>query len=278
MSFSFKKILIPVDFTINTKVAIKKAIELADAGTEIHLFYVQAGNIFERILKTKSKYYNDSSHQQTRKKLLELKQSIKEISSDITVSFSISICNSIQKCIEEKITQLNFDLVIIGKNTRHSSLPFLNTVTPNEVAKNTGVTVLTAKPGSIHSSIRTMVVPITTDITHFKEEIITTISRKFKVKIYLVTFGDENQMNLHTSSLIRVYHWIKTSLRCQVEYTVLRGDNKAKAILRYAEMLNADILLVNPKTETKISWLNNHISDMLSPQSNLQVLAVQSQS
>ena len=38
---SFKNILIPVDFSVNTDVAIKKAMDLAEDHTIIHLLHVQ---------------------------------------------------------------------------------------------------------------------------------------------------------------------------------------------------------------------------------------------
>jgi nucleotide-binding universal stress UspA family protein len=38
----FRTILLPVDFEINTEMAVKKALELSDPGqTVIHLFHVQ---------------------------------------------------------------------------------------------------------------------------------------------------------------------------------------------------------------------------------------------
>ncbi|HET7898016.1 MAG TPA: hypothetical protein VFL47_10110, partial [Flavisolibacter sp.] len=65
-----------------------------------------------------------------------------------------------------------------------------------------------------------------------------------------------------------------TSLRCPVEYAVVHGSNKAKAILQYAEKTGADILLVQPEKETKIGWGDRHISDVLPRGSKMQVLAV----
>ena len=52
MSIFFKSILIPVDFSINTEVAIKKAVALAEVGTAIHLLYVQ--NPILTVLPTRS--------------------------------------------------------------------------------------------------------------------------------------------------------------------------------------------------------------------------------
>ena len=41
MGYSFKTILVPVDFSVNTEVAVKKALVLADETTTIHLLHVQ---------------------------------------------------------------------------------------------------------------------------------------------------------------------------------------------------------------------------------------------
>ena len=88
--------------------------------------------------------------------------------------------------------------------------------------------------------------------------------------------NEEPEVDDHNASaLLQVYQWLKTSIHCPVEYAVLQGHNKAKAILAYAEKINADILLVHPETETKIGWLNKQISDVLPPASKMQVLAIQ---
>jgi hypothetical protein len=168
------------------------------------------------------------------------------------------------------------DLIIIGKNCHHSWFPFLNTVIPTKIVQQTGIAVLTAKPGSIYNKIRTVVVPIAGEATKNKMEALSLICRKFKIKIYLVTFmsNDNKPSDFNASALLKMYQWLKTSIHYPVEYAVLHGHNKAKAILNFAEKINADILLVHPESETKIGWMNRHISDMLPPASKVQVLTV----
>jgi hypothetical protein len=133
------------------------------------------------------------------------------------------------------------------------------------------------KPGSIHNTIRTVVISISGEVTKRKLEIISVICRKFKVKIYLVTFtnGGNAQQDQNASALLQIYQWLKTSVHCPVEYAVLNRENKAKSILDYAEKINADILLIHPEPESKIGWLNKQISDMIPPASKIQVLTLQ---
>ena len=280
MNISFKSILVPVDFSINTEVAIKKALVLAQKGTAIHLVHVlnsfsngmPARNLKFFVQKNAGTYLKNAEQ-----KLKEWKGRIEEDNENIEVFISIRFEDSIQKTIEETAKKLRPDLIIIGKNSHHSWFPFLNTLTPNKIVHNTGIAVLTVKPGAVDNDIKTVLVPISTDAPNDKMEAISTFCRKFRVKIHLVTFlnKDNAPAGFHTSSLLQMYQWLKTSLNCPVEYAVLHGGNKAKAILNYAEKINADILLVHPETETKIGWPNKHISDVLPTASKVQVLTIQ---
>jgi len=280
MSISFKSILIPVDFSINTEVAIKKGLVLAERGTVIHLLHVH--NYLSSGLPTRSlKYFVQKNsgfyYKEAEDKLMEWKDRIEEENKNIEVIARIRFEGSIQKTIEETAKKLYPDLIIIGKNSHHSWFPFLNTVIPNKIVHHTGIAVLTVKPGAVDNDIKTVLVPISTDASRDKREAISAFCRKFRVKIYLVTFHNKGNApsRFHSSSLLQMYQWLKTSTNCPVEYAVLHGNNKAKAILNYAEKIKADILLVHPETETKIGWPNKHISDVLPTASKVQVLTIQ---
>ena len=279
MSISFKSILIPVDFSINTEVAIKKGLVLAERGTVIHLLHVH--NYLSNGLPTRSlKYFVQKNsgfyYKEAEDKLKEWKDRIEEENKDIEVIARIRFEGSIQKTIEETAKKLHPDLIIIGKNSHHSWFPFLNTVIPNKIVHRTGIAVLTVKPGAVDNDIKTVLVPISTDATKDKMEVISAFCRKFRVKIHLVTFRNKESVRsgLYASSLLQMYQLLKTSTNCSVEYAVLHGSNKAKAILNYAKKINADILLVHPETETKIGWPNKHISDVLPTASKVQVLTI----
>lgn len=280
MFHPFKTILIPVDLSINTEVAVKKGLELATCDTTIHLLHIQNSPVqdlpvvaYRYLVGGKA----GTSFSVVRAKMEQWKQAIEQTGEGVKVcTWVIRVDNSIQKNIEEKAKELKADLIIIGKNSHHSLLPLLNTVIPSKIVKQSGIPVLTVKPGSLHNRIKTVIVPITSDATTNKMEAIETICKRFRVKVYLVTFTSYKQPDeFYASVLLQMYQWLKTSVHCPVEYAVLRGKNKAKTLLNYAEKVNADILLVHPETETKIGWLNKHISDVLPAASKMQVLAVQ---
>jgi nucleotide-binding universal stress UspA family protein len=277
MDHYFKNILVPVDFTSNTEVAVKKAIELAETNSAIRLLYVnknQTIGFFNPVYEVVADI--PGSHDPAvEEKLHQWQRSISETLPYATVSAEIIKRDSVQHGIAQNAMNMSADLIIIGKSSHHSWLPFLNTVIPSELAKESGSAVLTVKSGGISNKTRTMVVPVTNDNAIHKLAMINAIYRKFHVKIYLATFADteERQPKFCTKAFLQLYQVLKGS-KYQVNYTVLSSNNKTKAILKYAEKLNADILLVDHDNETRIGWPNKHISDIIPEHSKLQVWAV----
>ena len=174
-------ILVPVDFSENTGLAISKALEFCqkcNSSYTIHLFHVQriAGEgfsyFFSHLVSGISKQQVSSQMKQSSDRLEELKLSIQYDRSDIEVVCWVSFGDSIQESIIKKAMQLTADIIIIGKHSHHTLFPFLNTVIPNKLAIATGIPVLTAKPGSLHQEIKTIVIPLDRQFPRSKIELL----------------------------------------------------------------------------------------------------------
>jgi nucleotide-binding universal stress UspA family protein len=276
MADSFKNILIPVDFSVNTEVAVKKALEMADKNANLHLLHIKKWQLLKLGGLIGGKIGVERNHLSIEKKLGEWKCTIEDSNESIKVNIWVFDGGTVQDGIEKKAAQLAVDLIVLGKNAYHPRLPFLNTVVPNELASYTGIPVLTVKPGSMHNKIRKVVLPISYTPVFEKLDVISMLCRKYQVKIYLVTFNVESReaSEQNISSLLKVYQSLKTLVNCEVEYGVLNGHNIGMTILNFALQINADILLVEPKTETRTSWWNGHISDMLPYKSKIGVLNI----
>src|SRR5690349_6410722 len=102
---SFKTILIPVDFSINTEVAVSKTLEIIDTNSsDIYLLHVTSGNLSEDTL------------QSFELKLFQWKQTIEETLPAISVFCEIQQSSHIQKSIQDTAKRIQADLVVIGKN------------------------------------------------------------------------------------------------------------------------------------------------------------------
>ena len=101
------------------------------------------------------------------------------------------------------------------------------------------------------------------------------LCKRTSIRIHLVAFaGEEIYHDNPTSPLLKVYQWLKTTVHCPVEYALLPAGNRAKAILNYAEKIDADILLLQQDSETKIGWPNKQLPDILPADSKMQVITV----
>lgn len=274
MQKSFKTILIPVDFTLNTEVAICKALEICNSEeVSIHLQHIQNPSMSDVSFGRSSITEKEI---EANIKLKEWKQSIEEHFPMAEISYEVKGNASIEKGIIAKALEIEPDLIVIGKKSNHSWFPFLNTIIPASVSAKTKCAVLTVKPGSLHNKIKNIVVPVIDHIPGPKMDAVASICKNNRVRVFLVTFANEENVpeQFLASSLLKLYQWLKTALHCQVDYAVLHGRNKARSILRFAEKNKADILLLNSESETRIGWPGKHISDVIPPESKVQVLLV----
>lgn len=268
MVAAFKTGLIPVDFSINTEVAIAKAVSLLDGEkVVIHLLHVLPSFSFSG---------SSSDYEDCEKKLQQWKASIEEASQDVTVQWHIRKAGSVQKAISQTAMELQPDLVVIGQSGTHTGFSFFRPVLPITLSTATGIPVLTVKPGALHRQTKTVVIPVADALPENKLQTLELLCRKGRLNVHLVTFVNENSVasEFSASVLLQMYQWLKSRLRCPVDYAVVHGTNKAKALLQYTEKMNADILVVHSKVETRIGWGNRHISDVLPRGSKVQVLAL----
>jgi hypothetical protein len=71
---------------------------------------------------------------------------------------------------------------------------------------------------------------------------------------------------LDSEVFIDTYRSLSQELHYPVTYKVSVGNNIAKNILKYAQKIDADIVMVNPFDETSLSsLLGTHITDMADP-------------
>lgn len=264
---AFNTVLVPVDFSINTEVAIAKAVSLLD-GEEavIHLLHVFSSFSFS----------GNSRYEDSERKLQQWKASIEDGWQGVSVQWHIRKGGSVQKIISQAVKELKPDLVVIGQSATHTGFSFFRPVLPMMLSTATGIPVLTVKPGALHRQTKTVVVPVADALPENKLQALELLCRKGRLNVHLVTFVNENNVapEFSASVLLQMYQWLKSRLRCPVDYAVVHGTNKARALLQYTEKMNADILVVHSDVETRIGWGNRHISDVLPRGSKVQVLAL----
>lgn len=152
-----------------------------------------------------------------------------------------------------------------------------NSVCPNGLAKSTGYPVLTVMKNTGDTKIKIIVVPVGSFIPNRKIELVIELAKKYRAAIHLVTIPNEIDFGkTKGNSFLDTYRILKNGLTSAIEHHILKGNNLPKAILEYAECIGADLILVSPGTETKISNLTGkHINDALTTSSKLKILSIE---
>ncbi len=279
---AFNSILVPVDFSINTKVAVNKAIEMAVPGRSvIHLLHVLEKNVFRQVPIGASDMSIPVAvnKQNAEEKLLQLKACIWQSLPANQVEIHVVVSNKVEDAIITIAKALLPDLIIIGKNNHHSFLPFLNTVFSANLAESTNCPVLTVKPGAVNKKLKTVVIPVSDFFPKRKIELLSALSLNNQLDVHLltITHKSDRRDDFAGSALLHVMRTIRYKLQCMLHHSRVHSDNKAMAILNYAEKVEADMLVVNPESEATITtWMSKKdITDILRPATQLQVLSVQ---
>ena len=276
---NLKKILVPVDFSINTEFVVKQAIELANTtGAAIHLLHVIKPNrsnipATDLIISSGNKSYTAN---EVMRKLEEWKQAIEETIAESKVTIHL-VEGSVHENIINAAKKIQPQLIIIGEKCNHSFFRYFRPLCPNEISKLTGCPVLTIISGTRNSKMQNIVVPVRSFIPKRKIELLLVFAKMYRAKIHLVAV--QNKMgaeDAERNALLDTYRLLKTALSNSIEYHLLDSNNFPKAALKYAESIGADMMFVNPGAETKISSLTGkHINEVLAPSSKLKILFVE---
>ena len=271
MAIAFNKILIPVDFSLNTEIAVKKAAGLVGADeTVLHLLHVMRPG-------------RHALHQwkvwAVEKELEQWKDTIRQRYPALRVRTHILKGHSVQRMVIECAEMLKPDLIVIGRQNNRRRWSFSRGISPDGIAKKSDCPVLTVKPGSLDTRTRVIVIPIRDFLPERKLEWGVLLARRYKAQVHLLAIRDnpEPAQWALPQVFLKAYHHLRENLHHPIEYSSTGRHSPARAALNYAEMIMADIILVNPETESGISGFacSRHISDLLARDSKIQVLDVE---
>jgi len=276
MPVSFNNILLPVDFSIYTEVAVKKTIGLIEETRPAICLYHIISSFPRNILKP-NLFLSDSSRQyeQAKEKMLQWKNSIQELFPHVEVSSAIEIGGKIEKRIISKAKSMMPDLIVIGQKTRHSWFRFLNSISINKVAIKSNCPVLTVTPESMRQTIKSIVMPVGSFVPIRKIETIAALRRKFRIRVYLVTVKDKGMKKFSPDAILETYGLLKQIIRGPLEYHVLHSNNVPKAALEFADEIHADMLMVDPEKESMLTSFHlGNAHDSIYKNPHLQILTI----
>ena len=271
MAIAFDNILIPVDFSHNTEVAIKKAVGMTGReGVMLHLLHV---------IRPGRLPVHQFARWSAETELEKWREIIREKYPSVRVKTHILQGRNAQRMIIEYAGLLKPDLIVIGKNDPPERLSFFRRVSPNVIARESHCPVLTVKPGSVDSRTRIILIPIRDFLPERRLEWAVMLAKKCRAQLHLPAIQERSETKEWAlpQVFLKTYHYLRERLHQPIEYSATGRQNMARAALDCAELIMADIILLNPESESGISGLSGywHISDLLRKDSRIQVLEVE---
>ena len=252
----FNKILVPVDFTSGSRGLLEKAAEIAmeyDCSIRLlHVVPLHAGPSFDvgtggimiplEVIDAKK---------ELELKMHKLSAFIPFIQKDaLQQGFSI-VKGTWNEVIIDMVNHDNYDLVLIGQKggLLHKRNLYVNL---DKIAENTNIPVITAPVNRRLTKLYSIVIPVT-DFLPLRK-LIYGIYLAHNYNTTLKLLGIEN---IKTKSKVEYYLKKACSLvneNCDlpVELEMVVSDNVAHAVSEFANLHAADLIIVNPGTQTSM--------------------------
>ncbi|MBL0882056.1 MAG: hypothetical protein IBJ16_01690 [Chitinophagaceae bacterium] len=264
------------------QVAAEKALELSDPGeTCIHLVSViRFQSFLQRIFFTKiflkKQGYFTKRNIVAERKIEAIKIKIATNSPDTIVKTKIIVETALSDQLIKYTIQHDIDLVINTNKTSRSGFNWFKKDWSEELARKASVAVLTVTKGCLNHPIKSILLPVKSFVPERKIQVALAYAKKFNAHIHLVTLLDNNDSTakIRVDAFYLTYK-ILSEYGHPPQYKILQGSDSDVTLLRYADQIKADMILVNPNKKQRIpGMMRQKITDMLNPISALHILTL----
>lgn len=276
----FKNILIPVDSLYNAQIAVDKALELSEAGeTTIYLVaIIKYESFWHKLIYTNTQKQPRLNRKKelARKKLETLREKIYDVVPQILVKTIVIAETTISNNLLRFVQEQEIDLVIATNQQQKTGFSFFRKNIQEDLSVKANLAVLTVTKGCLNHPIKSIVLPVTSFVPERKIHMALAFSKRFNAHIHLVTILDSNDVNtkIRIDAFYLTYK-ILSELGHSPQYKILHGNDSDMSLVRYANQVKADMILVNPEKKKMIpGFFQGKITDMMQPLSALHILTL----
>jgi nucleotide-binding universal stress UspA family protein len=277
MPKTFYNLLVPVDFTVKSKWAISKAIDLANNfNCNIHLVHVVSTDLFPFIpIEAGSIFPYDMAidAENARVKLEAMRDTYRHhLCGGGSIEISLLQGNKSEQ-LAKYIEQYEMDLVVVGLSKFNLVHRVLSSVSISKLARKTNVPVLAIRSSGLVSHFKKIVLPLTSEIPVRRLQLATMMARSYRSTVYLVSLRKDD--NTTENILNKALEVVQSLSTIPVQCFMLEGKNLAKSTLEFSKRINADLIMANPLTEFIMPGFWNRLTrKLLSYDSKIPVITI----
>jgi len=267
----FKKILALIDFSHVSKHTAEEAALIASKfNSELHLLHVSPGSA-PPYLSLPGTYFFRT--RETDEELYRLnKYKLEKIKIELENRYSLSVRTheekgSLMEIVKNCIHRLQINLVVVGARKKTGLKEIIFGSVANSIIRLVKTEVLCINPESNCKKLKKIVIPVGEFIPKRKIRLAYELARKFAANIHLITLGKNvNSNGENYNALMSTYRYIRDLTNIPIECKTVAGNNLAEATLRYVEKIGADLILINPGMESKLSgWVGEIVNHSTIP-------------
>lgn len=275
----FNKILVPVDLSARSKPAVEKAIEIArQYNCHIHLLHVSSLSSLTTVAMAEGHMMVPAINVDTRQELnYQMNRLVKYVQFLSSNSFYVS--SSIQggtwnESVVDFVCDNNIDLVLIGQN-RSTLAKRKMYVNPDFIAEKTNIPVITIPSNRRLTKLYSIVIPVTNFLPVRKLMYGVYIGSFYNTTIKLLGIENERMKEQVQYYLAKSMQLLKDNCDVRVETEIIVSENVAEAVNEFAMLQSADLVIVNPGTQTKMpGFFSSLLGNILQKYSAPPILAV----
>jgi nucleotide-binding universal stress UspA family protein len=272
MNKLFNNILVPVDFSNASELAIEKAIDIANHfKCNIHLVFAPANRIGKKYGQRSSSNNGSTIDGSTvDRSTVDAEARLSQLQNRYTTQLhpGLLIHSSLRKgnmnrAVIEYTLRHNIDLVIIGKSGGLVRNLISGTYSINEITKHIECPVLTVRKDTASDKWMNIVLPVCSVLPIRKIMFASYLARKYNSRIHLLAMADDENGKSADSNkyLSKAYQLLRDNTNLMIECHMIRGHNIADTTLRFAQKINADLIVINPGQESRLPGFVNKLLD-----------------
>ena len=275
----FNKILVPIDFSRKSKAVVTKAVNLAKTyDCDIHLLHVISTSPFDAVSSAGGHMFipfNALSNREELERQLERLCDQIRIMSDFTLKVSYSLFKGLwEETLVDVVKFKNIDLILIGQTESAKSKRKM-LLNPDDIAERTRVPVITIPANRRMTKLYSILIPVTDFLPVRKMLYGIHIASAYNTTITLLGIESHKTKELVAQNLEKSFQFLKDYDRIMVEKEIISSENIANAVNEYATKVAADLVIVNPESQTKMpGFLSSIFGNTLQKFSSPPVLTI----
>jgi nucleotide-binding universal stress UspA family protein len=277
----FNKILVPVDFSAKSRTVVSKAINLAKQyDCDIHLLHVISTSPFAAIASAEGHmfipYNAMSNHEELERQLKKLCDQMRLLS-DYNLRIEYSLLKGLwEDTLIDVVKRKKIDLVLIGQTAR-LKIKRKMLLNPDKIAEATRVPVITIPSNRRMTKLYSILIPVTDFLPVRKLVYGVYIASVYNTTIKLLGIESKETKEMVADNLEKAVQFVREHNNIMVQKETVSSHNIADAVNQYAMREAADLVILNPDSQTKMpGFLSSLFGNIIQKYSAPPVLTVTS--